>query len=486
LVQAVAGTGDGPQGAFRYGGALGAAAYRVSSKVFHHGATQTGAVSAQDGWKNTTSDGRLDWSGGPDRILLQGRFAQVDTTAPTVAPDSGVIFPTAGVRSPYNVGSALGRWTHTWSGGGALETQAFFNTNHLQTDVLGAIENMADLDLQYHTRAYARHDLVVGGGYRHMTFSSHGTFGGLSLSQDRYTGVIANVYAQDEIPVAERLRVTLGSRFEHDSLSGWNAQPTARVLYDLARSQQRVWASASQAVHTPSVFDIGLQTEVELPPAPDGTPMTLSIRGNPNYRPERFIDVEAGYRVSIGTRATIDVATFRGGYNGLPLAHPLAPEFVASPPHLVLPMQIQNLLDATTTGVEISGRWMPAQAFALDASYSALSIVHHRDSASQDQVPAFAGDLSPTQEWQLHPTVLFPRGELSVSLFHVGEIQAIPVSAYTRADVRVEMKLTHELTASVIGHNLSSSLHLESFGSATAFPSTQVPRSVQFQLAWRF
>jgi iron complex outermembrane receptor protein len=482
------GVGDGPRAAMRYGGAIGQATYRAYVQTYNHGDTTFGQVSALDNWNSSTVGGRLDWQAGPDSVHVQGRFTNAGTVSPTlpteVAADGS---RTAKAETPIKAGSVLGRWTRTGAGGGALAVQSFVNSNWVDLSDRGdrARELMTDVDVQYHVRPLGRHDLVVGGGYRRMISEITGGFEGLRLTQPRYVNSVTNMFAQDEIRIAAPVRVTFGSRFERHTLSGWNAQPTARVMWDLDRSrQQRLWASISQAVRTPSVFDVGLETEFSLPPAPNGIPMSLVVRGNPDYRPERFTDVEAGYRLSLGATATIDVTGFRGRFTDLPLVRPLAPEFVTSPPRLVLPMQTQNLMDATTNGVEIAGRWLPTRGLLLDGSYTALSVVNHRDPASLDQLPALSADLSPGHQWQLRPTVLFPRGEMSVGLFRVGAIDQLSVPAYTRVDSRVELRLTRGFSASVVGQNLSSPSHPESAGTVL-FEPTLVPRRVQLQINWR-
>jgi iron complex outermembrane receptor protein len=481
------GVGDGPRAAFRYGGSIGAITYRAYIQSFNHGGTTFGPVSALDSWKSNTLGGRLDWQAGPNSLHFQGRFAHAGTVQPTLPTEAVDGSRTAKPATPIKAGSVLGRWTHTSAGGGALAVQSFVNSNWLDLSSRGdrARELMTDVDVQYHARSLGRHDLVGGGGYRHMISEISGDIPGLRLAQPRYLNSVANMFVQDEIAIAAPIRVILGSRFERHTLSGWNAQPTARVIWDLDRSrQQRLWASVSQAVRTPSVFDVGLETEYPLPPAPDGTPMALVVRGNPDYQPERFTDVEAGYRLSLGATTTIDVTGFRGRFTDLPLVRPLALEFVASPPHIAVPLQMQNLMDATTTGIEIAGRWLPVRGLRLDGSYSALSVVNHRDPASLDQLPALSADLSSAHQWQLRPTVLFPGGEMNVGVFRVGAIDQLNVPAYTRVDTRVELRLTRTLTASVAGQNLLSPTHAESAGTALFVP-TLVPRRVQFHLNWR-
>ena len=87
------------------------------------------------------------------------------------------------------------------------------------------------------------------------------------------------------------VRATLGSKFEHDSGSGWDMQPTARIIWDVGPSGQHLWASVSHALRTPAPYDTSLQISAPLPPV-NGVPAQLSVSGNPDYPTERLDDVE--------------------------------------------------------------------------------------------------------------------------------------------------------------------------------------------------
>ena len=56
--------------------------------------------------------------------------------------------------------------------------------------------------------------------------------------------------------------------------------------------------------------------------------------------------------------------------------------------------------------------------------------------------------------------------------------------AYTRADARVEVRLTGRLSAIAAARNLFDAAHPEFVSLAVG--STQVPRSADIQLVWRF
>jgi len=77
---------------------------------------------------------------------------------------------------------------------------------------------------------------------------------------------------------------------------------------------------------------------------------------------------------------------------------PAAPivEFVPSP-MIVVASHVSNLLEATTRGFEIAGRWTPVAEWRLDASYTAIHVTPNPGTASQD--PSADGS-APRAQWQ--------------------------------------------------------------------------------------
>jgi iron complex outermembrane receptor protein len=101
-------------------------------------------------------------------------------------------------------------------------------------------------------------------------------------------------------------------------------QPTARVMWK-PRPRQRVWAAASRALRTPSLIDRNLRDEFPPAPGPGGLPLFVTIRGNPAARTEQFVDAEVGYRLAIGSSASIDATGFSGRYDDLRTSNPARP-----------------------------------------------------------------------------------------------------------------------------------------------------------------
>jgi hypothetical protein len=215
-------------------------------------------------------------------------------------------------------------------------------------------------------------------------------------------------------------------------------------------------------------------------------PTSLAISANPDSPTEKFDDLEAGYRLSAGPRASFDVSAFRGRYDRLPSLHPLGVTLVPLPaPHLIVRQQFSSSVNAAASGVEIVGRLRPTAQVTIEASYSHLQITQTLDAGTGDTVNPNFTDASPANQWQLRAAS--PIGErinLGGSLYHTGSIDALGIPANTRADLGAEVKLTRLLSLIARGQNLLHAAHLEAVQNSLA--PTRVPRSGSLYLAWRF
>jgi iron complex outermembrane receptor protein len=417
--------------------------------------------------------------------MSQARYSTVEMhprwTGP-LSPRPGDVVPLDSLTDVHS-GMLLGRWTNRSGDGTSLQVQSFLSRRERHDVKIQDTERIADVDLQYRKPLAARHDLVVGGGYRAASFSSVPTFA-LDLGADDNS--VTNAFAQDEISLGRGLVATLGAKLEHDSDAGWGVLPSARMLWGVQKT--RVWAAVSQARRTPSSNDRQLRVNLVSFPGPSGLPVLLRVVGNPDYRTENLLSTEAGYRVQLGA-AAVDVAVFRGAYRRLLTQEPLAPVFEASPapPHVVVASRYDNLLDANTAGVEIAGHWTPRALWRLDGSYSAFRVTPHVNPASRDAAAANVDGHTPNHQWQLHSsTWVGSRLQFNGSMYYTGRLRVLQVPDYTRVDAGAEIKLTNQLSTTMLGQNLLQSRHAEFTGAGIGLVPSLVQRSGRVGLRWRF
>lgn len=479
----------GEQGAARYGGTRGPAAYRVYSQWTRRDQSLIApGTRADDASHSVTTGFRADWTMTPGAAMVEGAFTagQARELWPNFDPQTAAADPIANVPSDSQSGHLLARWTHLRPGGGSLQIQSFFDMAGRQEPIADYTRRTFDVDAQYHTAIGARHDLVAGAGYRFSAdeYAGHAGFS-LTPGANRYSRVTG--FFQDEIGMFEhRLALTLGSQVQYDSNTGGGVQPSVRVLWK-AQPRQRLWAATSRALRLPSLYEQGIR--VDFPPAPSagGLPLVVTVLGNAAAGTERFVDAEAGYRLDVGT-ARLGVTGFVGRYDGLQTQEPSEPVVRLMPsPQIVVSSQFNNLLQATTRGLEVDGHWSPVPAWRLDGSVTAFHVTPHPAAASRDAIAAATDAAAPALQWHVRTVVSPVEGlTLMAALFHAGPLAQFAVDGYTRADVTGEWHVSRPLSVMLTGQNLLQAAHAEFSTSGSLLMATQVPRSASLSLRWTF
>ena len=483
------GTLDGGHAGARYGGTVGPVAYRVYSQFADRKASLADAnTSADDRWKSQAHGFRLDWTDQRDALMVEGGAMLGELRALWHAPTG----PVPAVKPAWNDWSytqeynVLGRWRHRRDNGASLQVQSSFDFRH-NDDSTNPKQMLTDVEAQYHAAAWRGHDLIVGTGYRLVDENVTGGFS-LSITPSQVNETVVNAFAQDEVALAPRVKLTLGAKLERDSFVGWGLQPTARVMWTLVPQKQQVWGAVSQALHTPSLGDVSGRYNYTSFVGPREAPVVVGALGNPALQSEEVVTTEAGYRLEIGTVASVDVTGFVGRYDNLRTSEPLAPrlELTPAPVHLFIPVQFANLLQATSSGVEIGARLRPASCWRVDGSYSTFHLTPHLSPASHDVAAASFDGNAPRAQWQARSAFTIGRGvELDAMLFHAGELVNLRIDAYTRVDARLQVPLTRLVSLSVVGQNLFDPAHAEFAGQGAIVTPTLVPRSASINLVWR-
>ena len=483
------GTLDNGTGAIRYGASRGALAFRAYSQWSSHGETRLGGKGAGDDWTSLVHGLRTDWSQGRDAVTVSGSW-HTDDLHPLATVTRGLYEPPFfGGDGSVSNSHLLGVWQRSTPGGGSLQLQSFASRwRRSDAGVAHDNVNTYDVDVSYHAQPLGRHDVMIGSGHRHSQISATNSFF-YTLARNERRRALTNLFAQDEITVSSRVTASVGAKVERDSETGWQAEPTVRALWRIVPERQHLWVAASRAVRTPTGNDRDLRINLDVVSTESGLPMLIGLVGNPNFRPERLDSVEAGYRTELGSSLTVDVAGFFGHYNGLTTTEPRAPRFEREfgGPHLFLPLQFDNQLNADTRGVEVTARWMPSARWQMDAWYSTFHLTPYLAPTSHDVDMAHTNGKAPHEQWQLRWTLLMsPRAELSTSVRGVGEIEELDVPAYARVDARLQVPLTRRTSLVFTGENLQQGTHREWGGIEEGYATTEIPRSAHLQIRWRF
>jgi iron complex outermembrane receptor protein len=427
--------------------------------------TETQAGVAKDDAGHLTQVGlRADGSSGGDRFMLQahayqGRYGQ----PPPGSISTGVPFE----LGPITVSGAhlLGRWEHRLASGG-LQLQAY--VDHTRREVVPTFDDrltIADLQLQHSVGGWAGHAPVWGVQLRrawdHVENSPYVAFLPGRLVQDW-----ASLFAQDEISLAESLRLTLGARAEHNRYTGMEFLPTLRLAWKRS-PQQLVWAAATRTVRAPSRLDRDTYVPGEPP---------FLLRGGPGFQSEIARVFELGYRGQPSPGSSLSATLWHATYERL-----RTQEVDFSVPYVYF----ANGMRGRTHGIELWGSAQVMPTWRLHAGYSRLWQDLHLQPGSIDAAGLAAAEgANPPEWWVLRNAFDLPGPvELDVALRHVGALASPAVPAYTVVDLRLGWRPLPGLELGLAGQNLGGRGHGEFTDVSTR---TQVRRAWSLQAAWRF
>ena len=484
---------DRNSGATRYGGSLGSRGhYRVYGKYFDRDGSPTpSGGQAPDGWHDLRSGFRADWDISSSTIMtVQGDLyrGRVGTTVPgllSLSPPLTGLFVDKTITTGGNV---LGRWTRTSD---HLDTtvQAYFDlANRNETSVLGEFRHTFDVEVLQRYHRWNRQELIFGGDFRDNADRTVGSLN-ISFNPASRDTQLYGVFAQDEISLLpRRLKLTLGSKIEHNFYSGFAFQPDVRLAW-ISTERTATWMAISRASESSSRTDSDVRTNDDVSLAADGTIILASTFGTEHLPPENVIAYEFGSRWQPDTKISFDLATFYNHYTNRHTNEPGTPFFEDSPAprHLVVPDYTASNISGETHGLELLARARPTHIWELSASYTLFEIHLHQSAASLDfdTAPESEGS-SPTQEFQIHSLLNLPHKlEFDSAVFHVGRLVGPGIKAYTRLDLRLGWRPTPAFELSGGGRNLLQAQHYE-FGSGELVQAEPVGRSAYLKANWRF
>jgi iron complex outermembrane recepter protein len=492
-VTAGGGSQEGEVTAIRYGGTLrGLGYYRVFAKYIHQDAfTDSLGREAADDWHFLHGGFRTDWVlSSRDDLTVQGDLykGNAGQTVPGLLSLSPPATGTFDDRTGVSGGNLLGRWHRTSSERLDTTLQMYFESvDRNEARLLGEYRHTIDLDFEQHL-AGDRHDLVWGGDYRYATDTTTGTLN-LSFNPAARSTNLYGAFLQDQITlVPDRLRITVGSKVEHNYYSGFAMQPNARLLWTI-RPRYGIWMAISRASENSSRFDADIRNNEDVFAGANGIPTLVSSFGTHHLPPENVVAYQLGQRGALSKWLTFDVAAFYNHYTERHTQEPGVPFFEANPPplHLVLPTVTRSNISGETHGFEALSQWKLTSFLNLSAGYSLFEIHLHASQNSQDFTTAKGSEGStPRHACQVRSEVSLPyKLEFDSAVYYVSRLPGPQIPSYARVDARLGWRPTERLETSIGVQNLLDPRHFE-FGSGDFVTATQVGRNAYGKLTWRF
>lgn len=485
LITSQDGTEDQPEIAARYGGQISSNAYyRIWGKYFNRDGlvTSTGA-DAGDSWNSLQGGTRMDWEPSDEsRFTLQGSYYNdfVHENQNVVVLTPPYVSNTNALNHDYG-GNVLGRWTRDFSESSSLTLQTYYD--FFKQEQVGSSEtrNTFDLDLQHRFQLGSRNDVIWGGEYRLTTDNFPPNFF-LTWTPPSRNDQVFSGFVQDEITLQpQRWSLTLGSKFEHNDYTGFEAEPDARLLWT-PTDNQTVWASVSRAVRTPSRYETGARVNYSVFVQPGNVLAINRLIGNANAESEDLNAYELGYRIEPTKKLSFDLAGFYNQYDHL-LRFVDGTPFPQGP-ITIFPQTIENNGSAETFGTELSAQWKVLDNWRLAASYSWLHV--HLDPNNR----AFQGN--PEQLFQIRSYLDLPHNiEFNGALYYVDQqvaeagLGTETIPSYVRLDLGLIWRPTKNLELGVWGQNLLQNRH-EEFPSLKSSVQTEVPREFSAKITIKF
>ena len=500
-IEASGGNVVGGTGTAEWSGRLGKKTdYRVYSKYFNQNQLQdiSGHEGGADGWHMLRGGFRSDSaltnrdSLTVEGSLYSGREGELGYVLPAITYP---IYVPVAEQIDLGGGFLQSAWNHKYSDHSEITLQAALTRYRRDDPEEPETRDTFDLDFQHHFSWGTRHDIVWGLGYRYTTDRIGQSlivfFNPPSRQLQLFSG-----FAQDEFSlIPHRINVTFGAKLEHNDYTGLGLMPSARVAWT-PTDRQTVWAAVSRALRTPSRNDTNLVVNVGSSADENGMLDLYRFIGNPNFKNERLIAYEAGYRASVGNNADVDLAAYYNQYGNLQTTEPAGALFEQSPapPHEVLLSTYQNLMRGDTRGIEAFVDWQVNSRWTLNAGYALEQLHMHTSSSSMDTVtPLFIEQGAPRHSAELRSHVNLPwnlewqsAAYFVDRLSHQGLTDDQVIPAYTRVDTGLTWKLRERFSISAMGQNLVSGHHLEFEDIFGAMQSGQMKRGAYARCAWQF
>ena len=479
----------------RYGVQLHENGYlRVYGKWFNRDESVVpGGGDANDAWTMYRGGFRYDYlPTAQNSYTLQGDIYQ-GTLDQRV--NQAALPPTYGISNNQDVDvsgvNVLGKWVHNFSDDNDLALKVYYDRTWRDRVVFSETRNTFDVDLQHHFKIGNRNDVVWGLGYNVSADDLGNTFM-VSFDPDKRTTSLYSAFAQDEITLIEKkLRLTLGTKVEHNDYTGWEVQPSARLSYNVTE-KQTAWFSASRAVSTPSRAEHNIRINQQVIPAafsPVGADTIISLNGSRAMVSKELVGFELGYRLQAHERFTTDIATFYNIYDKQrSIEGPGAPDFATYAPSVTLPFTIGNNLSGESYGFEIANTIKVTDWWRIRANYSFLKLNLHREGGSTDPLGLEGAEHdSPENQVGIRSLMDLPLDfELDGGMRYVDSLSNRGVPSYVVGDVRLGWRSPKKhWELSITGQNLFNT-HKEFSPSYIPTQVTEVETSVFAKVTFRY
>lgn len=252
-----------------------------------------------------------------------------------------------------------------------------------------------DSELLHSLQLGKSHSLVWGINYRYNTLKKN------SYIPQNHRQNLWALFLEDEITVTDKLRLTLGGRYDHHPLTGSSFSPRGNIFY--APSKKHIFRfSIAQAYRSPSFVDSYLYIEnpltITLPPPlpPMAIPYTFISKGNESLKTEGITAYEIGYDAALTDRLRLKLNLYYNRYTGFFTrqniityygSNELFPGFPGGMIPKAVVAQVENRGEARGLGGEIQLDFLIKEGISGFVNYAFQDIKNKETDGEEGQSP---------------------------------------------------------------------------------------------------
>jgi iron complex outermembrane receptor protein len=432
------------------------------------------AGGSYDDWGTLRGGMRLDWRpGDDDHLLCEAEIYDVRSGQNIFIPGP---VPSAGQErvdeTKINGGYALTRWSRKLDDESDMELQVYWDHTRHKSLAYEYTRHTIDFDFQHRARCWDAHEFVWGLGYRGIS-DEIGSAEVVSEATSDQTYHLFSAFLQDEIDLTPELKLTVGTKVEHNDFSGVEWQPSARISW-MPTKRQTLWAAYSRAVRTPS--RAGNDVVVNLGVA--GGQMATLV-GNDDFDSETVDAFELGFRSVLKQSVTLDLALFYNDYRDLRTLEPVD----------ALTTTFGNEMTGESYGAEAVVAWQVEEWVKLHGGYSFAKATNHLTAVSGNT----GGSEAEEEEYPQHQAYVglaFDFNEQwSADLVgrYADNIPEEKLGRFFEMNARLGWKPKDDLEIALVGHNLLDNRR-PAIGKQPflRIDTTEVRRSILMRLTYEF
>jgi len=448
-------------------------------------------------WQRATQGGiRLDRETDDYRFTLSSDAMGTTYGDKILIPAPPVPISPSSPKTPVDYrgerGNVRANFTRTWSDDASLDLQAFYDHSRDRSPTLGSIQgqDVYDVDGNIRFPVLPRLNSMFGLGYRYLpsNLNDHRLF--RWVPNNRNQQLFSTFLHNEWDVVEERLKVSFGTKLEHNDFTGFEWAPNVRLAWT-PDDRHTVWSAVSRAVQVPGRLQNDIRVDPmplnELPPI-FGLPVFVSYSGDPSVRAQELVAYELGYRFQPVESWSMSVAAYHNVYDNLIEGRPNLAGIRPGPTgdYLIIPSIAMSGGYGQTQGGELSVDYRPSETLRIRPAYTLFTA----DLVDPTHGTNIDGLKDPKHQVSLWSQINLPgRVDLDIVGRWVsglrGRYQAI--NGYFGLNVRLAWRPSERWEIALVGQNLINPNHIEYVeDTGVRAEVTAVPRGGYLQATLRF